>query len=443
MTAIALEMMLILVLIVANGVFSGSEIAIVSARKVRLEQFIKQGKGSARAALKLANSPNDFLSTVQIGITLIGILSGAIGGATLAQRLQTVLAGIPEIAPYSEGVSVVIVVIFVTYLSLVVGELVPKRIALNNPEQIACNVAKPMQGLARLTLPLVKLLGVSTELLLAVLGVQASTEPDITEEEIKVLLQQGTETGLFEEAEHEMMERVLRLGDRPIQALMTPRVDITWLNLEDSFDTTLQKVTAAGGYSRFPVGQGSLDQCQGIVRGSTLLANHLTGQTTDLKALAYPPIYVAENTRALKVLDQFKQTGVSMALIVDEYGGIEGLVTLTDLMEAIVGDLPSQENQEEPLAIQRSDGSWLLDGSLDVQNFADLLDQDLATPAEAHGFHTLGGFVMHQFGKVPQSGESFVWQGLQFEIMDMDGVRIDKVLVTRLTSTVRPTADEP
>lgn len=443
MTAIALEMMLILVLIVANGVFSGSEIAIVSARKVRLEQFIKQGKGSARAALKLANSPNDFLSTVQIGITLIGILSGAIGGATLAQRLQTVLAGIPEIAPYSEGVSVVIVVIFVTYLSLVVGELVPKRIALNNPEQIACKVAKPMQGLARLTLPLVKLLGVSTELLLAVLGVQASTEPDITEEEIKVLLQQGTETGLFEEAEHEMMERVLRLGDRPIQALMTPRVDITWLNLEDSFDTTLQKVTAAGGYSRFPVGQGSLDQCQGIVRGSTLLANHLTGQTTDLKALAYPPIYVAENTRALKVLDQFKQTGVSMALIVDEYGGIEGLVTLTDLMEAIVGDLPSQENQEEPLAIQRSDGSWLLDGSLDVQNFADLLDQDLATPAEAHGFHTLGGFVMHQFGKVPQSGESFVWQGLQFEIMDMDGVRIDKVLVTRLTSTAKPAADEP
>jgi putative hemolysin len=429
MNAVATEIVLILLLIVLNGVFSGSEIAVVSARKVRLEQLIKQGNRRARTALKLANSPNDFLSTVQIGITLIGILTGAIGGATIAERLESWLATIPVLQPYRAGLSVAIVVAVVTYLSLVIGELLPKRIALNNPEQIAYQIAPLMQGLARLTAPLVHLLSASTEVFLRLLRIRISEEPEITEEEIKVLLQQGAASGIFEATEHEMMERVLRLGDRSINALMTPRVDILWLNVEDSWSVNLDKVMASN-YSRFPVGQGSLDTCLGIVRGSHLLRHHLAQPNPELLSFLQPPIYVAEHTRALRALEQFKQTGTSMALIIDEYGGLEGLITLTDLMEAIVGDLPSSEDQEDPLVIEREDGTWLIDGSFNIQSFVEILDLDLTPIAESHGFHTLGGFVMHQFGKIPHAGESFVYGSFRFEVMDMDGIRVDKVLVS-------------
>ena len=430
MSSIAFEILLILLLTVANGIFSGSEIAVVSARKVRLEQLADRGNRKAQIALKLANAPNDFLSTVQIGITLIGILSGAVGGATIAQRLKPVFESIPTLQPYSEGISVVMVVTILTYLSLVIGELVPKRISLNNPEQIACMVAPPMRFLSRLTAPLVHILGVSTDALLNLLGIKASDEPNITEEEIKVLIRQGADSGVFEPAEHEMVERVFRLGDRPIKAIMTPRTEIDWLDIESSLEENLQEVIASN-HSRFPVGRGSLDECIGVIRGSLLLTAQLSGQALNLEEIIQPPLYVTESARALNVIEQFKKTGVHIAMVTDEYGGVEGLVTLNDLMEAIVGDLPSLEDQEEPLIIQREDGSWLIDGSLDIHDLKDLLEKDSLPDETTGSFHTLGGFVMHFLGYIPQSGEYFQWSGLRFEVVDMDGTRVDKVLVMR------------
>ncbi|MBW4656488.1 MAG: hemolysin family protein [Kaiparowitsia implicata GSE-PSE-MK54-09C] len=441
MSSISIEILIVLLLIVANGVFSGSEIAVVSARKVRLEQLIDRGNRKARVALKLANAPNNFLATVQIGITLIGILSGAVGGATLAQRLRPVFESVPALQPYSEGVSVAIVVSLITYLSLVIGELVPKRIALNNPEQIACTVAPPMRFLSRLTAPIVHLLGISTDALLNLLGIKASNEPDITEEEIKVLIRQGAEAGMFEEAEHEIMQRVFRLGDRPIRAIMTPRTDITWLDVDASLEDNLQ-VIVESNYSRFPVGKNSLDNCLGVIRGSHLLKANRSGPAVSPESLLQAPLYVAESARALNVIEQFKQTGIHTALVTDEYGGIEGIVTLTDLMEAIVGDLPSLEDQEEPLMIQREDGSWLLDGSLDINDFKDLFKKKLLPDETTGNFHTFGGFVMHFFGHIPQSGEHFEWDGLRLEVMDMDGTRVDKILVMPLATTDLAADDE-
>jgi putative hemolysin len=435
MPSFALEILLIIILIIANGIFSGSEIAIVSARKVRLEQLAERGNRQARIALKLANNPNDFLSTVQIGITLIGILSGAVGGATLAQRLKPFLDQIPALQPYSEGISVAIIVTMITYLSLVIGELVPKRIALNSPEQIALFIASPMRFLSRLTTPLVKILGVSTDNLLNLLGIKNSDEPELTEEEIKVLIRQGAESGMFHESEHEMVERVFRLGDRPIKAMMTPRTEVVWLDILCSLEDNLQKVIEHN-YSRFPVGRGSLDQCIGFIRIHQLLIAQLSGQKVRLEDFIQQPLYVPETTKTLNVIDQFKETGIHIALVIDEYGGIEGLVTLNDLMEAIVGDLPSLEHKDEPLIIQREDGSWLLDASLDIDDFKNLFEKDFLPSEDENIYHTLAGFVINMLGHIPQSGEYFEWDGLRLEVVDMDGTKIDKVLVIKLRSEI-------
>ncbi|BFM40594.1 hemolysin family protein [Synechocystis sp. LKSZ1] len=433
MSSIAFEIFLILVLIIANGVFSGSEIAIVSARKVRLEQLAKQGNRKARLALKLANSPNNFLSAVQIGITLIGILSGAVGGATVAQRLGVFLRDVPLLQTYSEPLSIFIVVTLITYLSLVIGELVPKRIALSHPEQLACQMAPAMQGLSRLTAPIVYLLGASTDTLLALLGVKSNESSPITEEEIRVLIEQGTQAGMFEEAEQEMVERVFRLGDRPIKTLMTPRTAIAWLDVDAPWEEN-QKEISETPYSRFPVGQDSLDDCLGFVRVKDILNAQWQGPV-DLRRLVQPPIFVAESTRSLNVLEMFRQSGTHIALITDEYGGIEGLVTLNDLIEAIVGNIPNDDEIEEPQIIQREDGSWLLDGLLSIDQFKELFDREtLANEAEGN-YHTLGGFIIETLGKIPQSGDYFLSDGLRLEVVDMDGIRIDKVLVSQLPSS--------
>jgi putative hemolysin len=442
MSSIAVEILVILLLIIANGIFSGSEIAVVSARKVRLEQLAERGNRNARIALKLANAPNDFLSTIQVGITLIGILSGAVGGATLAQRLKPIFERIPALRASSEGLSLVVVVTIIAYLSLVIGELVPKRIALNSPEKVACTVAPPMRFLARLTAPLVHLLSGSTNGLLNLLGIRASEEPEITEEEIKVLIRQGAESGVFEEAEHEIVQRVFRLGDRPIKGIMTPRTEIVWLDIESTVEENIQEVMTSN-HSRFPVGRDTLDHCLGIIRGSHLLRERLSGAVVNLESILQPPLYVAESARALTVIEQFKQTGIHIALVTDEYGGIEGLVTLNDLMEAIVGDMPSVEDQEDPLIVQREDGSWLLDGSLDINELKDLAEIDALPDEATESFQTVGGFVMHYLGHIPQSGEHFEWSGVRFEVMDMDGIRVDKILVSQLTPKYPSSENDP
>ena len=429
LASVGLEILLLLVLIVANGVFSGSEIAIVSARRVRLEQLANQGNRRAAMALRLASSPNDLLSTVQIGITLIGILSGAVGGATLSGRLRPVIDAIPVLRPWSEPLSLAVVVSMITYLSLVIGELVPKRIALNNPEAIACAVAKPMRWLSRWGAPLVHLLGRSTDCLLRLLGIPITGEPDLTEEEIRALIRQGAESGILEEAEHEMVQRVFHLADRPVRAIMTPRTEIHWLDLDESIDSQLAEVMASS-HSRLPVGHGRLDDCIGIVRSHALLAARLEQGTVDVSGLLQKPLYITETAGTLAVIGQFREHGVEIALVTDEYGGIEGLVTLTDLMEAIVGDLPSGEQEQEPPIRRRDDGSWLIDAVLPLDALKELIGRETLPGEDIGGFHTLAGFLLHRFARVPRAGDHISWDGLRFEVMDMDGHRIDKVLVS-------------
>jgi len=410
-----------------------SEMAVVSARKVRLQQLANQGDAKARAALKLAESPNNFLSTVQVGISLIGILTGAFGGATIANRLAVYVKLIPFLATYSEPVSFGVVVLIITYLSLIIGELVPKRLALNNPERIAAFVAIPMRALAAIASPAVHLLSASTELVLRILGITPSEEPQVTEEEIKILIEQGTEAGTFEEAEQDMVERVFRLGDRPVSSFMTPRPDIIWLDLEDHPEENRQKMTE-NGYSRYPVCQGGLDNVLGIIPVTDLLARSFRGESLDLTVGLRQPVFVPESTRGLKVLELFKQTITHMALVVDEYGVIQGLVTLNDIMSEIVGDVPAGPGEDEPQAVQREDGSWLLDGMLPVDEFFELFEMEEWESDERGSYQTLGGFVITHLGRIPAAADHFEWEGMRIEVMDMDGNRVDKVLVVPMVN---------
>lgn len=410
-----------------------SEMAIVSARKVRLQQLGNQGDVNARVALKLAESPNNFLSIVQVGITLINILNGVFGGATIAKRLEEYVNLVPFLTVYSEPISFGVVVLVITYFSLIVGELVPKRLALNNPERIAAIVAIPMRALAALASPVVYLLSASTEMVLRVLGITPSSEPQVTEEEIKILIEQGTEAGTFEEAEQDMVERIFRLGDRPVSSFMTPRPDIVWLDLEDPPEENRQKMVDSA-YSRYPVCQGGLDNVLGVIPVTDLLARSFRSQTLDLTVGLRQPVFVPESTRGLKVLELFKQTITHMALVVDEYGVIQGLVTLNDVMSEIVGDVPSADGQENPQAVQREDGSWLLDGMLPVEEFLELFEQSELESDERGSYQTLGGFVITHLGRIPAAADHFEWQGMRLEVMDMDGNRVDKVLVVPMVN---------
>ena len=425
----AQDILIILLLIVANGLFSGAEIAIISARRYRLEQLSEKGDRSARVALRLAESPNQFLSTVQIGITLICILTGAVGGATVTRQLDSLLERLPVLAPYSEGLSFALVVAVITYLSVVIGELVPKRLALASPERLACAMAPSMRWLSRASGPVVHLLSNSTEALMKLLGVSTTSEPDITEDEIKAIIRQGADSGVFEEVEHDMVQRVLRLGDRTIKTLMTPRTDICWLDVEESLETSLQEILEST-HSRFPVARGTLDDCLGVVRVRNLLSAKITGQSINLEELMQPPLFMAESTRALSVLEQFKRNCIHIALVTDEFGGIEGLVTLNDLMEGIVGDLPSVEDRDGPMVVTREDGSLLVDGGLDLDAFAELIDQDIFRIDQKGRYHTLAGFVMHVLERIPREADHFEWQGYRFEVVDMDGKRVDKLLIS-------------
>ncbi|MEH2072510.1 MAG: hemolysin family protein [Nostoc sp.] len=436
MSSITFEILIILVLIIANGVFSMSEMAIVSARKVRLQQLANQGDAKAKVALKLAESPNNFLSTIQVGISLIGILTGAFGGATIANRLAIYVRLVPLLEPYSEPISFGIVVLIITYLSLIIGELVPKRLALNNPEGIAAFVAIPMRALSALASPMVHLLSASTDMVLRVLGVTQSSEPQVTEEEIKILIEQGTEAGTFEEAEQDMVERVFRLGDRPVSYLMTPRPDIVWLDLDDTAEENRQKMIDSA-YSRYPVCQGGLDNVLGVIPVTDLLARSFRAEPLDLTVGLRQPVFVPESTRGLKVLELFKQTVTHMALVVDEYGVIQGLVTLNDIMSEIVGDVPSTDGQDEPQAVQREDGSWLLDGMLPVEEFFELFGMEEWESEERGSYQTLGGFVITNLGRIPAAADHFQWQGMRVEVMDMDGNRVDKVLVVPKANQIK------
>ncbi|NJR65829.1 MAG: HlyC/CorC family transporter [Leptolyngbyaceae cyanobacterium CRU_2_3] len=426
------EILIILLLTIANGIFSMSEMAIVSARKTRLQEQADQGKVGAKAALELANSPNNFLSTVQVGITLIGTLTGVFGGASLSQPLALYIGQIPALKNSSEAIALTLVVLIITYLSLIIGELAPKRLALNHPEKIAASVAAPMQAIAKMVSPIVYLLSRSTDLILKLLRANVpSGEPLVTEEEIKVLVRQGTEAGMFDVAEQDMVERVFHLGDQQVKSLMTPRPDIVWLDLHDSAEVNRRKMIDSR-HSRLPVCQEALDHVLGVVHVADILARSLSGQPIDLATLLRQPLLIPENTHALKVLELFKQSGTHIALLVDEYGVIQGLITLNDVMEVIIGDVPFADNPQESSIICRDDGSWLVDGMLSSEELKELVNVEELPGEEQGNYQTVAGFVIMQLGQIPRASDHFQWQGFRFEVMDMDGNRVDKVLVAPL-----------
>lgn len=429
MSDIGGEIIVILLLIVANGVFALSEMAVITARKSRLQDWIKKGNRRAKVALELALAPNRFLSAVQIGITLVGILAGAFAGRSVAQWLGAYIVGLPIIGAYHQELGLGLVVLIITYFSLVIGELVPKRLALRHPEAIATYVAIPLRLFTRVSSPMVHLLSISTDAVCRIFGRQQGNEPPVTEEEIKTLVQQGTDAGVFEESEQDMVEAVLRLGDKTARSLMTPRTHIAWLDLEDSPERVREKIISSE-HSCFPVATGSLDKVDGVVQAKELLAHSLAGHGLDLKALMQQPLFVPRTVTALEVLESFKRSGQHIALVVDEYGGIEGLLTHHDILEAIAGDLPFNGKPTDPKAIQRHDGSWLLDGMLSVDEFKEIFHLEDLPGEKRDAYQTLGGFVFTRMGRIPVVSDSFEWNGLRFEVVDMDGKRIDKLLVS-------------
>jgi putative hemolysin len=425
------EILIILALILLNGILAMSEAALIAARRARLQNQTDEGDQRARTALKLTEDPNLFLSVIQIGITLIDVLTGAVGGLTLANFLALQIEKIPLLAPYNHTIGLVVVVLTITYFSLILGELVPKRLAIQSPERIASWVAGPMLLVSKVLSPIVSFLSFSTNAVLRLMGVRQSKSPPVTEDEIRVLIDQGTQAGIFEATEQDMVAGVFRLNDRRVNSLMTPRPEIIWLDLRDSLDEIRQKI-AADLYSRFPVCQGSLDNVLGIVKAKDLLLRTLAGESLNLKQLLQPAIFIPETAFASRALEIFKENSEEFVLVIDEFGGVQGLLTINDVLEEIVGDIETGE----PQATQRQDGSWLLDGMLGIEEFKEIFK--LSDLPNEEDFETLGGFIMMTLGSIPKPSDHFEWNGLNFEIVDMDNRRVDKVLVTTLPA--RPAA---
>jgi putative hemolysin len=431
MSVIVFESVFILLLIIANGVFALAEIATVSARRARLQQRANEGDAGARTALELIAEPTRFLSTVQIGITLVGILAGAFGGATIAEPIAASLARFPTLAPYSEAIGLVVVVLVITYLSLVIGELLPKRLALSDPERLAALVAPAMRWLSVVAAPVVHLLSASTEVLVRLLGIRPMKESPVTPEEIAILIEQGRDGGVFEATEQDIVESALWLDERRVGTLITPRTKIIWVDLDEALDN-IQQVILNSPHAYFPAAHGHLDNVVGILRGRDLLARQLTGQPVEIQALLKAPLFVPETRLVLDILELLKQSGQHMAVVIDEFGGLQGIVTLTDVLETLVGEIRSPGGPAEPAAVRREDGSWLLDGRLPVYEMKELLDLNELPGEDESNYDTLGGFIMARLGRIPSAGEHFDYARHRFEVVDMDGMRVDQVLVTDL-----------
>jgi putative hemolysin len=429
--SVVTEIVVIFVLILANGFLAMSEMSLASARKVRLKQMADDGNKKAATALALAEEPTRFLSTVQIGITLINILTGTFGGASLSARLAPLIAQIDVLAPWSNAIAVVIVIALITYFTLILGELVPKRLALNNSEKLAVMVAPIVHAISRAAAPIERLLSASTDAVVRLLGMNRSEDESVTDEEVRILLEQGAESGYFEPIEEEIVEQLFRLSDLSVDALITPRTDVEWLDVNDTsaeLSTQLQHHT----HSRYPVGDGDLDNVVGLVLVKDLFAAALSGAPIDLRAVMQQPLFIPDSMPALEALERLRQTRTHIALVIDEYGGLEGIVTLADFVEAIIGEVPDTYDDPDPDIVQRADGSYLLDGMLAIDRFQQLMEVK-NMPEDSEGYYqTLGGFVMSMLGRVPTAGDSFDWQNMRLEVLDMDGRRVDKVLVSFL-----------
>jgi putative hemolysin len=410
-----------------------SEIAVVAARKVRLQQRAEEGDERAKTALALAHDPNKFLSTVQFGITMVGVLAGAYGGATIAEQLAVPIAEFPQLAPYASGLALALVVGVITVLSLIIGELVPKRIGLNNPEAIASWVARPMIILSKIGGPAVHVLTGATNLIMRIFGIKGEAEPNLTEDEIKALISQGAETGAVGATEENIVQRVFQLGDQRVAGIMTPRPDIEWIDVDASADE-LREFLASHSHTQFVVCHGGLDDVLGIVRSADLLPAAFKGVAIELRSLMREALFVPDSMPAVQLLESFRSSHKHVALVMDEYGAVEGLVTVTDLLTAIVGDLPADASEAQGAFVSRSDGSWLVEGSAGMEEVTTHFGMDNLPEDEVGAYHTIGGFVMARLGRVPKAADAFEWGGMKFEVMDMDGRRIDKVLVTRKPS---------
>jgi putative hemolysin len=434
MTAALTEIVFLAVLIVLNGVFAMSEMAVVSARKARLQDRANKGSTGARTALQLAEEPNQFLSTVQIGITLVGVLAGAFGGATLAEMLGAQFNRVSWIAPHGESVGLGAVVVLITYFSLVIGELVPKRLALQNAEGIAVLTARPMWRLSRLAFPVVRLLSFSTNRLLRLFGTRADDAATVTEEEIRLLLHEGTAAGVFEERERALVERVFRLDDRRASTLMMPHTEIVWLDKDDSREEVLRKIGATP-HPALLLCDGGLDQVIGVLNVKDMLLSLSLGQPYDL---ARRPHFIPDAASAIDALDAFRRLHENLMVVIDEHGGVQGVITPHELLEALVRDIPRPAGSDQPHAVQRDDQAWIISGLMAAEDFKTLLRLDALPGEERSSYQTVGGFVMHQAGKIPAPGDTVDWQGWRFEVISMDGRRVEQVLVQPAAPVIPP-----
>ncbi|HEY3306570.1 MAG TPA: hemolysin family protein [Candidatus Binatia bacterium] len=419
----------ILVLLIVACLLAMAEVAVTTARKSRLVEWVNRGSKMARVALELVEAPYRYLHAIRIGITLVCVLAGALGGRIIAEQFAAYIGVVPVIEPYSQVIAFGAAVVVIAFLLLTLGEMIPKRLAAIDPEKVAVLVALPLRALATVFWPAVRLVSVSTDALFRLFGAAPHRERPVTEEEIKTLVQKGTEAGVFEETEQDMVEAVFRLGDRTARALMTPRTRVAWLDLSDSPEQILKKISDSG-HSRFPVSDGNLDNIVGVVQAKDLLARALAAEPIDLKASAQQPAFVPRTMSALHLLEFFKRTGNHIALIVDEHGGINGLLTHHDILQAIAGEIALEGSPAESKAVQRHDGSWLLDGMLSVDEFKEIFHLESLPGENRDAYQTLGGFLFTHMGRVPSVSDHFEWNDLRFEIVDMDGKRIDKVLVS-------------
>lgn len=426
----AFEIVVILLLVIFNGLLAMSEIAIVSSSKTRLEKWAKDGNANAAAVLALANDPGNFLATVQIGMSLTAILAGVFGGATVADALAAVLDRIVPLGPYSKIIAVATVVLAITFLTVMFGELVPKRVALVHSEKIACGVAGLMVRLSRAMAPIVRMISFMTDVILGMIGVKELKALPVTSDEIKMIIDQGAQAGVFETSEHSLVKSVLCLTDKNVTALMTPRTDIVWVDITDSAEKVLDVLTHSTP-SRILVGQGDLDHIQGYMKVRHILTAPKPIESVDFKSHLEKPLFVPESKSALAVLELFKKSGVHIGVVIDEFGQTIGITTTTDLLKAIVGELPVAGRKADLRAVARTDGTWLLDGRLPIDQFKDIINIAKLPEEEKAHFQTLGGFVMHQFGRIPEVADEMEWGGYLFRIISMSGNRIGKVGVAR------------
>src|SRR3989304_5731769 len=424
MTEFTRDLIIIVVLLVLNGILAMTETALLAVRLARLHNLAKEGNKKALAAIKLAENPNKFLSTIQVGITLIDVMTGAIGGATLAFVVSGWFSKVPQLKPYSDSIGLFIVIGSITFLSIIFGELVPKRLAIQQPEKIASLMAGPMALISGIMTPIVRFLSASTNFVLKLLGVEDSKGPLVTEEEIQVLLDQGTQAGVFEEVEQDMVQGIFSLNDRRLSSLMTPRSEITWLDVNDQPDIVVTKI-AESPYSRLPVCKGELDHILGVVKAKDVLLAEMVRKGQRIKELLQPAFFLPESAYASHALAMFRKGESEVIFIIDEFGVVQGLVTIVDIVSEIIGEFAN----DSPRAVRRPVGSWLLDGMLPIEDFKTLFDLGIL-PSEKE-YETLAGFILILMGRIPRPAEEYEWNSLKFEIMDMDGNRVDKVLVSR------------